>query len=139
MEERAYTFNPGPAALPLPVLERIRDEMLNFRGTGMSILEVSHRSRTFEDVLNDAAARLKRLLKLDNRFHVVFLQGGASLQFAMVPMNLALEGKPAGYVDTGYWASKALKEAQILGKDVQVVASSKAQNYTPYPQELHCR
>ena len=136
MEERAYTFNPGPAALPLPVLERIRDEMLNFRGTGMSILEVSHRSRTFEEVLNDAVARLKRLLKLDNRFHVVFLQGGASLQFAMVPMNLALEGKPAGYVDTGYWASKALKEAQILGKNVQVVASSKAQNYTHIPKNF---
>ncbi|WP_438316245.1 3-phosphoserine/phosphohydroxythreonine transaminase [Candidatus Caldatribacterium sp. SIUC1] len=136
MEERVHTFNPGPAALPLPVLERIRDEMLNFRGTGMSILEVSHRSRTFEEVLDDAAARLKRLLKLDNRFHVVFLQGGASLQFAMVPMNLALEGKPVGYVDTGYWASKALKEAQILGKDVQVVASSKAQNYTHIPKNF---
>ena len=134
MEERAYTFNPGPAALPLPVLERIRDEMLNFRGTGMSILEMSHRSKTFEAVLNDAVARIKRILKLDDRFHVLFLQGGASLQFAMVPMNLAEEGKPLGYVDTGYWASKAIKEAQILGKEVKVLASSSDKNYTSIPK-----
>ncbi len=136
MEQRVFTFNPGPAALPLPVLERIRDEMLNFRGTGMSILEMSHRSKTFENVLNDAVARVKRLLKLDEKFHVVFLQGGASLQFAMVPMNLALPGRPVGYVDTGYWASKAIKEAQILGKDVRILASSADKNYTYIPKDF---
>lgn len=136
MEQRVFTFNPGPAAIPLPVLERIRDEMLNFRGTGMSILEMSHRSKTFENVLNDAVARVKRLLKLDEKFHVVFLQGGASLQFAMVPMNLALPGRPVGYVDTGYWASKAIKEAQILGKDVRILASSQDANYTYIPKDF---
>lgn len=136
MEQRVFTFNPGPAAIPLPVLERIRDEMLNFRGTGMSILEMSHRSKTFENVLNDAVARVKRLLKLDEKFHVVFLQGGASLQFAMVPMNLALPGRPVGYVDTGYWASKAIKEAQVLGKDVRILASSQDKNYTYIPKDF---
>ncbi|MEN3202583.1 MAG: 3-phosphoserine/phosphohydroxythreonine transaminase [Atribacterota bacterium] len=136
MEQRVFVFNPGPAALPLPVLERIRDEMLSFRGTGMSILEMSHRSKTFENVLNDAAMRVKRLLRLDERFRVIFLQGGASLQFAMVPMNLALEGKPVGYIDTGYWASKAMKEAQILGKEVRILASSADKNYAYIPKNL---
>lgn len=136
MEQRVFTFNPGPAALPLVVLERIRDEMLNFRGSGMSILEMSHRSKVFENVLNDTVARIKKLLKLDNHFHVVFLQSGASLQFAMVPMNLALEGKPLGYVDTGYWASKAIKEAQILEKEVKVLASSSDKNYTYIPKDF---
>lgn len=136
MEQRVFTFNPGPAALPLPVLERVRDEMLNFRETGMSILEMSHRSKSFENILNDAVTRVKRLLKLDEHFHVIFLQGGASLQFAMVPMNLALERKSLGYVDTGYWASKAIKEAQILGKDVKVLASSADKNYTYIPKDF---
>lgn len=136
MEQRVFTFNPGPAALPLPVLERIRDEMLNFQGTGMSILEMSHRSKTFESVLNEAVARVKRLLRLDDRFHVVFLQGGASLQFAMAPMNLALEGKPVGYVDTGYWALKAIKEAQAVGKSVKILASSADKNYSYIPKNF---
>jgi len=136
MEKRVYNFNPGPAALPLPVLERIQKEMLNFRGTGMSILEMSHRSKEFEAVLNDAIARIKRLLKLDDRFYVLFLQGGASLQFCMVPMNLEVPGKPLDYIDTGTWASKAIKEAEIQKKPVRVIASSKDKEYTYIPKKF---
>jgi len=136
MEKRVYNFNPGPAALPLPVLERVQKEMLNFRGTGMSILEMSHRSKEFEAVLNDAIARIKRLLKLDDRFYVLFLQGGASLQFCMVPMNLEVPGKPLDYIDTGTWASKAIKEAEIQKKPVRVIASSKDKEYTYIPKKF---
>jgi phosphoserine aminotransferase len=137
MEKRVYNFNPGPAALPLPVLERVQKEMLNFRGTGMSILEMSHRSKEFEAVLNDAIARIKRLLKLDDRFYVLFLQGGASLQFCMVPMNLEVPGKPLDYIDTGTWASKAIKEAEIQKKPVRVIASSKDKEYSYIPKNFN--
>jgi Phosphoserine aminotransferase len=137
MEKRVYNFNPGPAALPLPVLERIQREMLNFRGTGMSILEMSHRSKEFEAVLNDAIARIKRLLNLDDRFYVLFLQGGASLQFCMVPMNLEVHGKPLDYIDTGTWASKAIKEAEIQKKPVRVIASSKDKEYSYIPKNFN--
>jgi phosphoserine aminotransferase len=137
MEKRVYNFNPGPAALPLPVLERVQKEMLNFRGTGMSILEMSHRSKEFEAVLNDAIARIKRLLNLDDRFYVLFLQGGASLQFCMVPMNLEVPGKPLDYIDTGTWASKAIKEAEIQKKPVRVIASSKDKEYSYIPKNFN--
>jgi phosphoserine aminotransferase len=137
MGKRIHNFNAGPAALPLPVLEEIREEFLDFKGSGMSIIEISHRSKPFDDVINDAVARTKRLLGLDNRFHVLFIQGGASLQFCMIPMNLALPGKPVDYVNTGTWSSKAIKEAQVLGKDVKVVASSEDQNFSYIPKD--CR
>ena len=136
MTARIFNFNAGPAALPLPVLEEIQREMLDFRGTGMSILEISHRSKPFESVLDDAIARIKRLLKLDERYHVLFLQGGASFQFCMIPMNLALSGKPLAYVDTGTWASNAVKQARTLGKDVAVVASSEDREYTYIPKDF---
>lgn len=136
MSQRIHNFNAGPAALPLPVLEQIQNEMLDFRGSGMSVLEVSHRSKWFEEVLDDAIVRIKRLLKLDDRFQVLFLQGGASTQFCMVPMNLALEGKPVDYTDTGMWATKAIKEARIQGKDVRVTASSADREYTYIPKEI---
>ena len=136
MSQRIYNFNPGPAALPLPVLEDIQREMLDFRGCGMSILEISHRSKQFDEVLADAVTRIKRLLQLDERYHVLFLQGGASLQFCMVPMNLTVPGKPAAYVNTGTWATKAIKEAQILGKDVRVIASSEDRAFTYIPKDV---
>ena len=87
-ENRIYNFNAGPAALPLKVLEEIKDSFLNFGGSGMSITEISHRSKWFDDVINDAIARTRRLLGLDDKFNVLFIQGGASLQFCMIPMNL---------------------------------------------------
>ena len=136
MSHRIHNFNAGPAALPLPVLEEIQAELINFHGSGMSILEVSHRSKWFEDVLDDAIARIKRLLKLDDRYQVLFLQGGASLQFAMVPMNLAIGGQPLDYVDTGTWSTKAIKEAQVQGKEVRVVASSADREFTYIPRAI---
>lgn len=136
MLERIHNFNAGPAALPLQVLEEIQGELLNFHGTGMSILEISHRSKAFESVLEDAMARIRRLLKLDEKYHVLFLQGGASLQFAMVPMNLALPGRPVDYVNTGTWATNAIKQARILDKDVRVVASSEDREFTYIPATI---
>lgn len=135
-EGRAHNFNPGPAALPLRVLEEIKESFLNFRGSGMSITEISHRSPLFEEVLNDAIERTRRLLKLTSEHHVLFIQGGASLQFCMIPMNLSLPGKPLNYINTGVWSSKAIKEAQIQGKDVRVIASSEHRNFSCIPTEF---
>lgn len=136
MGKRIHNFNAGPAALPLPVLEEIQSELLDYKGSGMSILEVSHRSKWFDDVINEAVARTKTLLGLGDDFDVVFIQGGASLQFCMIPMNLALAGKPLEYIDTGTWSTKAIKEAQIQGKDVEVIASSEDKNFSYIPREF---
>lgn len=136
MTHRIYNFNAGPAALPLPVLEKIRDELLDYRGSGMSILEVSHRSKWFDDVINEAVERTRRLLGLGTEFRVLFVQGGASLQFCMIPMNLALEGRPVNYVNTGTWSTKAVKEAGIQGLDVRVVASSEDRNFSYIPRDF---
>jgi phosphoserine aminotransferase len=134
--KRIYNFNAGPAALPQSVLEEIQSEFLDFKGSGMSITEVSHRSKWFEDVINDAVARTKRLLKLDERYKVLFLQGGASLQFAMIPMNFLADGRSADYVNTGTWSTKAIKEAKIVGKTVKVVASSEDRNFAYIPKNI---
>ncbi|MDM8540241.1 3-phosphoserine/phosphohydroxythreonine transaminase [Desulfococcaceae bacterium HSG9] len=133
---RIYNFNAGPAALPESVLEEIRESFLNFDGSGMSITEISHRSKWFDDVINDAVARTKRLLKLDERFRVLFIQGGASMQFCMIPMNFLADGQSADYADTGTWSSKAIQEAQLQNKPVKVVASSKDKNYSYIPKEI---
>ncbi len=134
MTVRIYNFNPGPAALPLPVLEQVREEFTDFKGSGMSITEVSHRSAAFEEVLNDAVARIKRMLKVPDNYKVLFLQGGASTQFCMVPMNLISPNSSADYVNTGSWSKKAIKEAQILNKPHKVVASSEDRNYRYIPK-----
>ncbi len=136
MTQRVFNFNPGPAALPLVVLEQVKMEMLDFQGTGMSILEISHRSKAFESVLDSAIQRVRRLLGLDDSYHVLFMQGGASLQFALVPMNLAVAGRPADYVNTGSWATRAIKEARTLGKDVRVVATSEEKEFTFIPDKV---
>lgn len=135
-ENRIFNFNAGPAALPLEVLEEIKDSFLNFAGSGMSITEISHRSKWFDDVINDAIARTRRLLNLNDKFHVLFIQGGASMQFCMIPMNLLHEGDTADYVDTGTWSTKAIKEAEILGKTINVVASSEDENYSYIPEDI---
>ena len=135
-ENRIYNFNAGPAALPLEVLEEIKESFLNFSSSGMSITEISHRSKWFDDVINDAVERTKRLLNLDEKFHVLFIQGGASMQFCMIPMNFLSEGKSADYVDTGTWSTKAVKEAQIQGKSIKVVASSEDKNYSYIPKDI---
>ena len=136
MGNRIHNFNAGPAALPLPVLQEIQEELLDFGGSGISILEASHRSRLFDDVINGAIERTTRLLDLGDDFHVLFVQGGASLQFCMVPMNLALEGRPVDYINTGTWATKAIKEARIQKKDVRVIASSEDKNFSYIPRDF---
>jgi phosphoserine aminotransferase len=112
---RVHNFNAGPAALPLPVLERAAREMIDFEGTGMSLLEHSHRGKAYEAVHNQAILLLRELVGISDDYEVLFLQGGASLQFAMVPMNLLGSGKSADYVITGTWSQKALSEAKLLG------------------------
>jgi phosphoserine aminotransferase len=134
--DRIHNFNAGPAALPLPVLEEIQESFLNFAGSGMSVTEISHRSKWFDDVINDAITRVKRILKLDDRYHVLFLQGGASMQFCMVPMNLMKAGDSADYVNTGTWSTKAIKEARMLGRSINVVASSEDRNFSYIPRSI---
>ena len=135
-ENRVYNFNAGPAALPLPVLEEIKDSFLNFSGSGMSITEISHRSKWFDGIINDAVARVKRLLNLDDRYKILFIQGGASMQFCMIPMNFLSEGKSADYVNTGTWSTKAINEAGIQQKQLNVAASSEDGNFSYIPQNI---
>ena len=134
--KRIYNFNAGPAALPLEVLEEIQTHFLNYGGSGMSVTEISHRSKWFDDIINDAVARTKRLLNIGDDFRVLFLQGGASLQFCMIPMNFLADGQSADYVDTGTWSTKAIKEAQSMNKTVRVAASSADRNYTYIPGDI---
>jgi len=136
MTKRIYNFNAGPATLPLPVLEEARKELLDFKGSGMSILEVSHRSTWFDTVINEAVERTRRLLDLRDDFEVLFIQGGASLQFCMIPMNLNLEAHPVDYINTGTWSTKAIKEAEIQGRDVRVIASSEDKNFSYIPKNF---
>ena len=136
MKDRIHNFNAGPAALPLPVLEEIKDSFLNFAGSGMSITEVSHRSPWFDNVINDAIERVKRLLKLDDQYHVLFVQGGASMQFCMAPLNFLSDGRSADFVNTGTWSTKAIKEAEIQNKPIKVVASSEDRNFCYIPQNI---
>ena len=107
---RAFNFNAGPGALPLPVLQRIREELLDWRGTGMSVMEMSHRSPEFEGIIAGAEEKLRGLLGISDDYAVIFLQGGGSLQFTMAPMNLCLPGKPVDVLHTGMWTAKAIAE-----------------------------
>ncbi len=135
--KRVFNFNPGPAALPLPVLEQAQAEMLDFRGTGMSVMEISHRSKEFEALIKEAEADLRELLQVPADYKVLFLQGGATLQFAMAPMNLRPNGSSADYLLTGSWGKKAFKEAQKLGA-TRLAVSAEASNFdhVPSPSEL---
>ena len=120
---RTYNFSAGPAMMPEPVLEEIRDEMMNYRGSGMCVMEMSHRSKVFQQIIDEADADLRDLMGIPDNYKVLFIQGGATLQFAAVPWNLMKNGK-AVYIDTGAWSSKAIKEAKKYG-EVIVAASSK--------------
>jgi phosphoserine aminotransferase len=135
--KRAFNFNAGPAALPLPVLERIREELLDYRGTGMSVMELSHRSPEFEAINNAAEQNLRKLLAIPDDYAVIFVQGGGSMQFTMVPMNLALPGKPVDVLHTGAWTAKAISE---LKKGVlhHIAASTEADKFVsvPRPEEV---
>lgn len=130
--KRAYNFNAGPSALPLEVLQKAQAELVDFKGTGMSVMELSHRSAAFEEVHNEAIARLRKLYEIPENYEVLFLQGGASLQFSMIPMNFLKEGQKASYIQTGAWSEKAFKEAALFGTPV-LAASTQENNYKNIP------
>jgi phosphoserine aminotransferase len=129
-----YNFYAGPAILPREVLKKAQEELLNFNGIGLSIMEISHRSKDFDQVITTAQSKIKSLLEIPENYTILFLQGGASLQFGMVPMNL-LKGGTADYVNTGSWAKKAIKEAKYFG-NVHLAASSEDKNFTYIPQDF---
>lgn len=135
---RVYNFNAGPAALPLPVLERAQAEMLDCGAMGMSVMEISHRSKDFMQIIESAEANIRSLMGISDDYAVLFLQGGASLQFAMIPLNLRRKERVADYVNTGSWSTKAIKEAKVTG-NVNVIWDGKADNYMRVPEqsELH--
>lgn len=132
MSHRAYNFNAGPAALPLEVLQQAQQEFVDYKGIGMSIMEISHRSKEYEQVNQETQQLFRELVGIPDNYKILFLQGGASTQFGMIPMNFAREGKVMSYVHTGAWASKAIKEAKLFG-DVQVAYNGKDNNYTRVP------
>ena len=135
---RVFNFAAGPAVLPLPVLEEIQRDLVALPGIGMSVLEISHRSKAFESILAQAEADLRTLGGVPSHYKVLFLQGGASLQFSMVPMNLLDAGRTADYIDCGSWAEKAIKEAKKVGA-VNVAASTKGENYARLPRQSELR
>ena len=137
MTERIYNFSAGPAVLPVPVLEQAQRDMLSLPGVGMSVMEISHRSQTFDEIHQSAVRGLRTLLGIPENYHVLFLQGGASLQFSMVPLNLLPAGASADYVVTGSWGKKAVKEAKRQGA-IRLAADMADSRYTrvPEPHEL---
>jgi phosphoserine aminotransferase len=131
--KRIFNFNAGPGALPLPVLERIREELLDWRGSGMSVMEMSHRSPEFESINADAERKLRNLLGISDDYAVIFVQGGGSMQFTMAPMNLCLPGKPVDVLHTGTWTAKAIGE---LKKGIlhHIAASTEAEKFARLPR-----
>lgn len=134
MSDRIFNFSAGPAVLPLSVLESAQRELLNYQGAGMSVLEMSHRSAAFESIIKEAEAVLRELLAIPANYKVLFLQGGASLQFSMVPMNLLAKDASADYILTGTWSQGALKEAKKLGQ-VRVAATTEDSNFNRIPAQ----
>src|SRR5690349_8559833 len=135
--KRVFNFNAGPAALPLPVLERIREEMLDWRGSGMSVMEMSHRSPEYESINATAEQKLRSLLAIPDDYAVIFIQGGGSLQFSMVPMNLCLPGKPVDVLHTGAWTAQAIGELK-KGFVYSIAASTESEKFArvPCPGEM---
>ena len=129
--DRIYNFSAGPSTLPVPVLEEIRDEFMNYRGSGMNVMEMSHRSKVFIKIAEEAEADLRELMNIPDNYKVLWIQGGATLQFAMIPMNLMKNGV-ADYIVTGSWSSKAYAEAKKYGQ-ANLLASSKDKNYSYIP------
>src|SRR5918994_5789083 len=129
---RIYNFSAGPAVLPLEVLEEVQRDLLTLPGVGMSILEISHRSKPFDEVMAGCEADFRKLAGIPDGYHILFLQGGASLQFSMVPMNLLPAGGSADYIVTGAWSEKAVKEAK-RGGSVKIAASA-APDFTRVPR-----
>ncbi|HZG72458.1 MAG TPA: 3-phosphoserine/phosphohydroxythreonine transaminase [Chondromyces sp.] len=131
--ERVYNFSAGPSMLPLPVLEKAQKEMVNYNGSGMSVMELSHRSGLFTEIITEAERLLRELMEIPENYKVLFVQGGASQQFAMVPINLMTNSKKADYINTGSWSKKAIAEAKKYG-EVRVVASSEEEKFSYIPE-----
>ena len=129
--KRVFNFSAGPAILPESVLKEAQEELLNYNNTGMSVMEISHRTKPFEEILDNAISDLRSIMNIPDNYKVIFVQGGASLQFACVPLNL-MKNKKADYIVTGQFAEKAYKEAKMYG-DIKVLASSKEDNFTYIP------
>ena len=128
---RVYNFSAGPAVLPEEVLKEAADEMLDYQGSGMSVMEMSHRSKTYDHIIKEAEKDLRELMNIPDNYKVLFLQGGASQQFAMIPMNL-MKNRKAAYIVTGQWAKKAYQEAKIYGEAIEVASSAdKTFSYIP--------
>lgn len=136
MTKRIHNFNAGPAALPLEVLEEAQRDFIDYKGNGLSVLEMSHRDKVYDTILKNAENDLKELYSIPDNYTVLFLQGGATLQFAMVPLNLLADGRSADYINTGTWATKAIEEAQKLGKKANVVATSEDRAFTYIPKNF---
>lgn len=130
--KRVFNFSAGPSMLPREVLEKAQEELVNYRNSGMSVMELSHRSALYMDIITEAEQLLRELMGIPKEYKVLFLQGGASQQFAMVPMNLLTKSGKADYVNTGSWSKKAIKEAKKFG-DIRVIASSEEANFTSIP------
>ncbi|WP_440603970.1 3-phosphoserine/phosphohydroxythreonine transaminase [Bacillus sp. GB_SG_008] len=130
---RVYNFSAGPSILPIPVLEQVQKELLNYHETGMSIMEMSHRSTAFQDIIDETKDLLCELMNIPENYEVLFIQGGASLQFSMIPLNLMHRNKQAAYVHTGSWSKKAIQEAEKIGT-VSVVASSENDQFKSIPE-----
>lgn len=135
MTKRVYNFYAGPATLPLQVLKKAQEQLLDFDNTGISLMEISHRSKQYDLVHKEASNLVRQLMGISNEYKIMWLQGGASSQFWMVPLNLKIEGKPMDYVNTGTWSKKAIKEAKYYGK-VNVVASSEDKNFSYIPNNI---
>ena len=134
--QRCYNFSAGPATLPLPVLKQMQDELLNYKDSGMSLIEMSHRGAIFEELLQESFTHLRQLAAIPERFDILYMTGGASTQFALVPLNLSGEGRNVAYVNTGVWAQKAIKEAKIQQVLMQIAGSSEDKNFNYIPTQL---
>lgn len=132
---RVYNFSAGPSMLPEAVLKKATEEMLDYKGTGMSVMEMSHRSKVYVSIIENAEMLFRKLMNIPDTYSVLFLQGGASMQFAMVPMNLMSKSKKADYINTGNWSKKAISEAKMFGA-VNVIASSEDKNFTYIPESF---
>lgn len=133
---RAFNFAAGPATLPTTVLETVRDELLDFQGTGISVMEMSHRGKIFDAVYQESVSNLRKIAQIPEDFDILYMTGGASSQFALMPMNLSGSGRAAGYVNTGAWSEKAIKEAKAQGLNVFDAGNSKESNHNHIPAEI---
>src|SRR4051794_7406373 len=131
---RIFNFSAGPAVLPLEVLEQAQRDLLSLPGVGMSVLEISHRSPAFDEIIEGCERDLRTLAGIPDHYHVLFLQGGASLQFSMVPMNILPQGGSADYIVTGVWSQKAVKEAKRVGQ-IRIAATTEGEHFNRVPEQ----